>query len=189
MSFPKLGFHNLDSVLWGTLFVLPTRLPQPLLQRQKRPCCKGHGDICTVSDHAVCFISKLWFSCQALTEVGWISTKGSDSCCWLLWQSIDSPLVFVLPTSSLFPTLSPVLLYILFYYLLNSIKGQTIHSGTNDHIATYFMFVLSGKKTKFVYSGAALREPNWRWVLVSGLGQKNVHGPKDSWDITPTPWG
>lgn len=64
-------------------------------------------------------------------------------------------------------------------------------SGREDHIIAWIMFVLSGRKKKHcVYTKLhLLREFNWRWVLVSELGQKNVYGPKDSWDITPTPWG
>ena len=57
-----------------------------------------------------------------------------------------------------------------------------------ENATTHLMFVLSGEKRNSVFTEGLhlVRELNWRWVLVSGLGQKNVHGPKNSWDVTPT---
>lgn len=53
------------------------------------------------------------------------------------------------------------------------------------------MFVSFWKKRNIVFTEGVhlVRELNWRWVLVSEPGQKNVNGPKDSWDVTPTLWG
>lgn len=53
----------------------------------------------------------------------------------------------------------------------------------------YVCLIWETRNNVFTMGLHLVTERNWRWVLVSGLGQKNVHGPRDSWDITPTPWG
>ena len=145
------------------------------------------------------FLSMLRLSWQALTQLGCIRTVGSDSCCWFLWHGIETPFLFFFCTHLLLPpALSPLLHFVMFCSRLSAVNYN--HGGTHkpqchgrkDHLIACLMFVSSGGKKQnsvFTVELHLVTELKWRWVLVSGLGQKNAHGPGDSWDITPTPLG
>lgn len=91
---------------------------------------------------------------------------------------------------SLFSFYTSLFFLLLFLYCVNQ-KDSDSHNPQwyNGPHSPPRVCLIWEKKKQCVYRGAALsQELNWRWVLVSGFGQKNVHGPKDSWDVTPTPW-
>lgn len=96
----------------------------------------------------------------------------------------------VLHTSLFFCFVSSVRFCTLpFFSLFCKLENTDLQWHKRQHNYLPHVCLIWEKRNTVFTEGYLVRELNWRWVLVSGLDQNNVHGPENLWDVTPTLWG